>query len=115
MKVKFNKVYWVDNKNLHINRYGGHNVLVTWVNPFKKICRVKTITSIERFINGTNYVPKGTLNLMKEGKILPIPINELNSKHYSGIYQNSVVISTNKLIKSNNNMIYPRRYKKLIK
>ena len=115
MKVKLNKVYWVSNSDLRINHNGGHNVLVIWVNPFKKICRVKTITSIERFSNGKNFIPSATINLMKTGKILPIPINELNSRHYSGIHQDSVVISTDKLVNSYNNMIYPKRYKKFIK
>lgn len=113
--IKHNKVYWVSNDDLNINHNGGHNVLVTWVNPFRKICRVKTITSIERFMNGKNIIPSGTINLMKTGKLLPIPIDELNSSHYSGVYQESKVISTSKLRHSRDNMIYPKRYKKFIK
>lgn len=117
---KVNEIYYVSNADLKIKNSkgaaipGGHNVIVTSVDTKRKTCRVKTITSLEHKTTDGYRYDFQALNQAKAGKILPIPIKELNSKHYSGITQNPITIKISNLNKSRIGMKYPKKYDKLI-
>lgn len=98
-----NKIYWVSDKNLGIKGFpnSGHRVLIIWFNREKNICRVKTITSLEKKVidkktNKEKFIYKlKALNKARVGIIQPVPIKTLNSDHWSAISNESKVISLN--------------------
>lgn len=110
--INHNKVYWVFNRDLGINFSGGHYVIITWFNRRKNLCRVKTITSLEHKNTRNNqyYYDYNALDLAKRGIITPFSIKELNSKHWSGINNNSIVISIDSLGRVNKKMKKPKYY-----
>ena len=119
-KIKVDNIYFVSNKNLKIHRKdgsimpGGHDVIVTSINKSNNTARVKTITSLEHEAKGKYKFDFKSLNKAKDGEILPIPIKEIKSKHYSGINHDSKVVSLSKIDKSKSKYRFPRRYKDLI-
>ena len=110
--INHNKVYWVSNEKLKINKKGGHYVIITRFNRKLNLCRVKTITSLEHKNMKTNkfeYDYKA-LSEAKNGIINPVPIKDLNSHNWSGIYNKSIVISIDKLGRCNKRMKKPISY-----
>ena len=111
-----NKVYWVKNKDLNINYSGGHNVIITRFDSKKNICRVKAITSLEKEVINKNtnkkelVYKKKALEKAKNGLIEPMPIKALNTDHWSGISNDSRVISIDNLIISKNKFKKPIFY-----
>lgn len=107
-----NKVYWVNNQYLGINFNGGHNVIIVWFNKALNICRVKTITSLEKEVerNGRKiyFYKYNALEKAKKGLIQPYSINELNSKHWSGIDNASKIINIDHLCNSFSKMKKPK-------
>lgn len=123
-----NKVYNVDNSKLGIPVEGSHNVIIVWFNKIKQICRVKTITSLERqerdkdgnlvfvYRNGKRYPQYKydfvALNKAKRGIITPYSIKQLGTKHWSGVHNESKVISFNSLKVCNNKRLKKPKIKK---
>ncbi len=117
MKIRKNKVYFVNAKDLGLST--GHNVIVVKKHIFSNKVDVKTITSLEhessKSKTGYLYDFKA-LNQAKKGKLIPIPINELNSQHYSAINNvNIITINKNALKKDKLQYKYPKKYRKVIK
>lgn len=119
-KPKVDHIYYVTNKDLKIKRKdgsampGGHDVIVLAINKKRNTVRVKTITSLEyKTTKGMRY-DFSALNAAKNGDVLPIPIKELNSRHYSAINHRTITVPVNTLSASKNSHRFPRRYKKLI-
>lgn len=119
-KPKVDHIYYVSNEDLKIKKKdgtiipGGHDVIVLSVNKKRNTVRVKTITSLEHETDkGMRYDVKA-LNAAKRGQILPIPIKELNSPHYSGIDHRAKTVPISKLNAHYKKYRFPRRYKKLI-
>lgn len=115
MKIKKNSVYYADNSDLGLPYKGGHSVVVTDVSPDGKECEVKTITSLEHRYGGFNHYDYKALGMAKAGKIIPIPLKELNSRHYSGVYQKPVHLKSSLLKKDTIGFHYPWKYHSLIK
>lgn len=119
-KVKVDKIYFVSNKDLGIKKRngstmpGGHDVIVTSINKSNNTARVKTITSLEHDVGGNPKFDFKSLDKAKNGEILPIPIKEIKTKHYSGISHDSKVVSLSKINKSFSKYRFPKRYKSLI-
>lgn len=110
--INHNKVYWVSNKKLKINKKGGHYVIITRFNRKLNLCRVKTITSLEHKNMKTKkfeYDYKA-LKEAKEGTITPFSIKELNTEHWSGINNNSKLISINSLQNTQKEIKKPKIY-----
>lgn len=108
--INFNKVYYVNNKDLNLNVPGRHSVVIIWMNRKLNLCRVKTITSLEHFDNKKSkykYDLKA-LSFAKKGFITPYSIHELNSNHWSGLYNKSKVISINSLNSVNKKFRKPK-------
>ena len=119
VNVKVNGVYQAYDTDLKINLNcpGQHDVIVTSINKKNNTARVKTITSLERKV-GNNYKFKNKkLDDVKKGNIIVIPRTQLKSKLLSGINHNGITISLSKLYykQPNDDTIFPKRYKKLIK
>lgn len=108
--INHNKVYWVSNKKLKINKKGGHYVIITRFNRKLNLCRVKTITSLEHKHNGKYVYDYYALNQAKKGVITPYSIEELNSAHWSAINNNSILISIDSLNRCNKRMRKPKCY-----
>ena len=113
IKPKVNGIYFAKNRDLGISRYGGHGVIVTSINKKRKTCQVKTITSLVRPDNLSEFKPE-MVKKIEDGKILAIPNKSLHSPHLSGVYQKPITIPISKLGKSSCNFRYPKRYDKLI-
>lgn len=120
-----NGVYYVSNKDLGITKKdgsamgGGHGVILVSKDKVNNICEVKTITSVLKENNNVIDLEKlkDKLNMIKEGKLVPIPKDELNSKYLSGVRQDSKVINCDKLKKTTNknlNFKYPSKYGQII-
>lgn len=110
--INMNKVYKVKNRYLGLNFRGVHNVIIIWKNGKKQIARVKPITSLEneKNINGkivTSY-DKRALRMAKKGLITPYPIKSLGTKHWSGIFNKSKVISYSHLERANKSLKKPK-------
>lgn len=117
---KGDHIYYVSNKYLKIQRKdgstmpGGHDVIVLSINKKNNTARVKTITSLEHETSKGIRYDFRALDKAKKGEILPIPIKDLNSSHYSGINHRPIIVSVDRLNKSMYSNRFPRRYKKLI-
>lgn len=115
---KVNGVYQVSDKDLRINTKNPkqHDVIVTSINKKRVTCNVKTITSLEDHRNGKYYFRNGQLSNVKDGSILVIPKNQLNSHKLSGIYHKTITIKLDKLHykEPGDKTRFPTRYKKLI-
>lgn len=118
-KPKVNGVYQVSDEDLRIisnNPDCQHDVIITSIDKKRKRARVKTITSLERIKNNNWYFKNGKLNSVKNGNILPIPINQLRSRHYSGINHNAKIVPLNKIHykEAYDRTRFPKRYHNLI-
>ncbi len=91
------KIFRISDKNLRIHGSGSHYVHVTWYNPFKRMFRCKVLTSLEdkkelvgrdiKQAQKTAYVKgdgdtfylfkKRKYKLLREGKIQPVPAQNL--------------------------------------
>ncbi len=109
--VNINKVYRVYDKDLGLgkNKKGFHHVILVRKNEKKQICRVKTITSLEKRHNGKLSYNFEALKKAKEGIITPFSVKELNTEHWSGIYNKSKVISFKKLKRATKNYKKPKK------
>lgn len=111
-------VYQVSDDVLGIGRfYNQHDVVILSINRSRRTAKVKTITSLERDLNGRKIFKNRKLDDCKRGVITPIPINELNSNVYSGVHHNFKIVPLNRIHykNDNDNTIIPNRYKHLIK
>ena len=115
------RVYRADAKDLGLpSFYPPHDVIVMSVNKRRNRCKVKTITSLERLVDDGRGNKKSEflgrrLDDDRTGKITVIPKNELRTKHLSGVHNDELTIKTNKLYFSNTGVVFPRRYKNIIK
>lgn len=110
-----NKIYRADATDLGLtNTQKPHDVIVISVNKRSKKCKVKTITSLERPINGRMQFINRKLDDVRDGKIIPIPVKDINTHHLSGVNNDVKTIKINKLYLSNTGTKFPRRYKYLI-
>lgn len=116
-----NKIYRADAQDLGlINTNKPHDVIVVSVNKRRKSCRVKTITSLEQTVtdrNGNSFQAFKTykLNDVRNGKIIVIPIKDINTHHLSGVHNDAKTIKINKLYLSTSGTKFPRRYRNIIK
>ena len=94
---------------------GEHDVFVMGkVNKYGYV-KVKTITSLENIKqNGTRTFHEGALEDVRNGIIIPIPLEQMNSLKLSGINRKPIWIHKSKLHKSNNQYKYPSDYNSLI-
>lgn len=110
--ININKVYKVKNRYLGLRFNGVHNVIIIWKNGRLQIARVKPITSLEneKIVNGKiRYIyDLKALNLAKRGIITPYSIKQLGTRHWSGIFNKSKVISFSHLEKANSNLKKPK-------
>lgn len=120
MKPKIDHIYYVSNEALKIKKKdgtalpGGHDVIVMSVNKKRNTARVKTITSLEHETKLGMRYDFDALSAAKKGELLPIPINELHSQHYSGIDHRTKTVPISKLNVHYKKYRFPKRYKKLI-
>ncbi|MCH5179930.1 MAG: hypothetical protein J1F32_01795 [Erysipelotrichales bacterium] len=117
---KVNGVYQVSDIDLRINGNNPnsqHDVIITSIDKKRNIARVKTITSLESRHRNQYSFKNRKLDDVKNGNILLIPRNQLNSRLLSGINHKGITISLNKLhYKEPNDMTrFPKRYINLIK
>lgn len=107
-------IFKLNNAALRVKGIGTHYVHVKWYNPFKKLFYCKVITSLEhkrdsydykqlskvphRFNNGQCYVfSKQKYKRLRDGKIVPIPMNETKGfERWSG-YEGVRYLSAEKL------------------
>ena len=80
MKIK-NKIGYVDNKYLGINKPSGHYVFIRKVNK-NGTCDVNIVTSLE---NKTNIYNEKKLYHVRKGNTYPIPFYDANFNKWSGI------------------------------
>lgn len=116
---KVDGVYQVSDVDLKIktNKLDSqHNVIITSIDKKRKTARVKTITSLEERKNGAWYFKNRKLYDVRNGNIIVIPKNQLNSSRLSGINHNSKVVPLSKIHYKfpNDKTIFPKRYKSLI-
>ena len=92
-----NKIYRADANDLGLtNTQKSHDVIVISVNKRSKKCKVKTITSLERPINGRMQFINRKLDDVRDGKIIPIPVKDINTHHLSGVNNDVKTIKINK-------------------
>lgn len=110
-----NKIYRADAIDLGLtNTNKPHDVIVISVNKRRKKCKVKTITSLERMINGKMRFLHSKLDDLRSGRIIAIPIKDINTNHLSGVNNDILTIKTNKMYLSTTGTKFPRRYKYII-
>ena len=107
-------IFKVNNAALKVKGTGTHYVHVKWYNPFKKTFYCKVITSLEhkihpskernlkkiphRFNNGQCYAfSKQKYKRLRDGKIVPIPINDTEGFEVWSGYEGVRYLSANKL------------------
>ena len=119
---KKDEIYYVSDKDLKINKHSkgfGHRVVITKVNKRTKKAIVKTITSLEKYNirSKKNVFDNTKLDDLCNGRIIPIPKYMINSAHYSGINHTEIEVPFIALKKQKFKpfMIYPKRYRHLIK
>lgn len=79
------KVGYCDNKDLGINKPGGHYVYIRGINGNK--CDVNVITSLEDKNKQFNYK---RLNQVKKGNIYALPLQDTDFSRWSGVGKNSI-------------------------
>ena len=95
---------------------GEHDVFVVKISNDGKRVKVKTITSLENIRkDGTRSFHAQSLDAVRNGDIIPIPIKKLNSTKLSGINIKGFWISKSKLRKPKRNFKYPSEYNNIIK
>ena len=114
MRPAKRQIVWVSNKDLGIDRPGGHSCVVTRVNRKSRTARVKTITSLEHYSGGKRYWDDHSLNQARKGELLPIPKDALRSHHYSGIDHRAKTVRWVDIRQNTKSYRYPMRYDKLI-
>ena len=114
MKIKEKGVYFVNGSNLGMK--DDHYVIVN-----KKVnnglYQVFTITSLEDFDNKSKkfIFRERRFDDVKYGKIIPVPINKMNSKKFSGINVGKPILVFEKDIhKTKSGIILPKKYKGLL-
>ena len=112
------KIYKAKDIDLKINNdsRASHLVIVSAYNKRSKNCMVHTITSLDRLDgNGKYKFQNQKLNAVRSGRIIVIPNKYTNSKILTGIYSEPRKIKFNKLEKTDSNIIFPKKYKNIIK
>lgn len=72
-------------------------MIVVSVNKRSNKFKVKTITSLERSINGKIQFINLKLDDVRNGKIISISVKDINTHHLSGVNNDVLTIKTNKL------------------
>ena len=117
-RIVLHGCYSASNYDLKIKDHNGnymkgeHDVFVMSKPDNKGFVKVKTITSIENA--NTETYQYTSMNNVKAGLIIPIPLKELNSERLCGIHRKPICIHKSKLHKSKNNFKYPINYNSLI-
>lgn len=114
MRPAKRQIVWISNKDLGIDRPGGHSCVVTSVNRKRRTARVKTITSLEHLFNGVMKWDFKSLSKARKGELLPIPKDALRSHHYSGIDHRAKTVRWTDIRQNTKSYRYPMRYDKLI-
>lgn len=91
---------------------GEHDVFVLTKASKKGFVKVKTITSIENDNTGTYQY--GSMENIKRGRVVAIPLKEMNSNKLSGIHRKPIWIHKSKLFKSKNDFKYPLSFDSVI-
>ena len=120
--VRLHGCYFVKDKDLGIvTETFGHDVFVIRISKNKKRVKVKTITSIEKngLENGQRVFKKNKkhinyLEAIHNGTIIVMPKTDLQTERLSGVNNNGIWISVNKLLKSKYSLKYPNRYNGII-
>ena len=95
MKNLKNKIGYCDNKDLGINKNGGHYVYIRKVNN-NGTCDVNVITSLEDKNKNFNL---NKLSQVKKGNTYPIPKYDANFKLWSGVTRKSIKdVKTDRII-----------------
>ncbi len=86
MKIKENHVYHLS-KGKGYGIIEGHDVVVMDARPKSNECLIGTITSLERYSPrlGAYTYDLGALKRAKNGTLVPIPMPEIGTSHWSGI------------------------------
>lgn len=117
-KVKKYECYHVHNADLGLDDAKmTHECFVIKISKKNNKSKVVIITSLETYKAKTNqYSFKNwKLNDLKLGNIIPVPINQINTTFYSGIFVKGIWVENGKIEKSNKNYKFPYKYKKLLK
>ena len=112
------RIYRAKDKDLGLskNKYCSHDVIVTSYNRFNKECIVRTVTSLEKTNdNGVQVFKNHNLDAVRNGDMIVIPRNQINTKVLSGVYKKPIKIKYNKLTPSKSGATAPKQYKKIIK
>lgn len=90
MKLK-NRVGYVENEKLGINKPGGHYVYVNKVSKDRKKVNVNTITSLDRGNRMNSELDLIKVNKIRKGLVLPLPKhNGNNFTKWSGVSKNNI-------------------------
>jgi hypothetical protein len=83
-KMLVGNIGYCENKDLGINKPGGHYVYIRGLNGNK--CDVNVVTSLE----DSNGLNEKRLLQVRKGNVYPIPVNDSNFSRWSGIGNNSI-------------------------
>lgn len=117
-RIKTGKIFNVGNMELGFRTSkGSHDVVVVRKQPFSGKVLVKTITSLENLRNGALQPDLKALALAKAGMICPIPVPDLQSSHWSGIFNQKHEVAVNDLRKARicSAKEIPKEYWKILK
>lgn len=114
-----NKIYRADAADLGLtNTNKPHDVIVISVNKRSNKCKVKTITSLERSIlkdgRKKQVFKNEKLDDVRNGRIIVIPKNQINTRVLSGVNNDILTIKVDKMYFSGSGTKFPRKYKQLI-
>ena len=116
-KIKLFNCYHVHNVDLGLEDIKmTHECFVVKISKKLKKSKVVTITSLETYKPKANdFVFKNRkLNDLKCGNIIPIPLSEINTPLYSGIFVKGIWVKNINIEKSNKNYKFPRKYKNIL-
>lgn len=114
MKLK-NRVGYVSNDKLGINKPGGHYVYVNKVSRDRKKVTVNTITSLDNSRNYNNNYQLDKLNKVRRGLILSLPKHRSsNFTKWSGVNKNGEKIVEARDINFNCNRSINSKWKSII-
>ena len=100
-KILKNHVYHIP-KGKGYGKIAGHDVVVVEHFDKTKWSKVKAISSLEKETrSGLKWDDKG-LNKAKDGKMVPVPIKEIGTKHWSGIDSRTKFVRDSDLKKRHN-------------